>query len=70
MLTSSRLGAIDRRTPVVLNIGAIDQHGGHLPLVADAPIGRDFTERIYAELGEGPAYDCWAVSRTEVTRAP
>ncbi|QAY75667.1 creatininase family protein [Sphingosinicella sp. BN140058] len=51
-LTSPRLGAIDRRTPVLLNIGAIEQHGGHLPLVTDALIGRHFTDRIDAELGE------------------
>jgi creatinine amidohydrolase len=52
LLTSPRLGAIDRRTPVMLNIGAIEQHGGHLPLVTDALIGRHFTDRIDAALGE------------------
>lgn len=51
-LTSPKLGAIDRNTPVVLNIGAIEQHGGHLPLVTDALIGRHFTDRIDAALGE------------------
>jgi len=53
LLTSPRLAAIDRRTPVVLNIGAIEQHGGHLPLVTDALIGRHFTDRIDESLGEG-----------------
>lgn len=52
LLASPRLGAIDRNTPVVLNIGAIEQHGAHLPVATDAMIGRHFTERIDAQLGE------------------
>lgn len=51
-LTSPKLDAVDRNTPVVLNIGAIEQHGPHLPLVTDALIGRHFTDRIDAELGD------------------
>lgn len=51
-LTSPMLDALDRDTPVILNIGAIEQHGPHLPLATDALIGRHFTDRIDAEMGE------------------
>lgn len=51
-LTSPKLGAFDRATPVVLNIGAIEQHGAHLPLETDALIGRHFTDRLDAALGD------------------
>lgn len=51
-LTSPRLAAVDRSTPVVVNIAAIEQHGAHLPLATDALIGRHFTDRIDAELAE------------------
>lgn len=51
-LTSPRLGGIARNTPVVLSIGAVEQHGPHLPVETDALIGRYFTERLDAALGE------------------
>ncbi len=51
-LSSPRLDAVDRNTPVILNIAAIEQHGPHLPLDTDALIGRHFTDRIDAELGD------------------
>lgn len=52
LLTSPRLGEVDRNIPVVLNIAAIEQHGPHLPLATDALIGRHFTDRIDVELGD------------------
>lgn len=51
-LSSPRLDAVDRNTPVIFNIAAIEQHGPHLPLDTDALIGRHFTDRIDAELGD------------------
>ena len=51
-LTSPALDAFDRNTPVVLNIGAIEQHGAHLPLVTDALIGRHFTGLVDDVLGD------------------
>lgn len=50
-LTSPQLAKLDRRTPVVMNIGAIEQHGAHLPLVTDALIGRYFTDMVDERLG-------------------
>ncbi|MBL4895016.1 MAG: creatininase family protein [Emcibacter sp.] len=49
-LTSPKLDKMDRKIPVVLNIGAIEQHGAHLPVVTDALIGRYFTGRLEEEL--------------------
>ncbi|WP_417624286.1 creatininase family protein [Paremcibacter congregatus] len=51
-LTSPKLGKMDRSTPVVLNIGAIEQHGPHLPLETDALIGQYFTDRMEQDLGD------------------
>jgi creatinine amidohydrolase len=45
-LTSPALGRINRRTPVVLPLAAIEQHGPHLPLATD----RLITEHLCAEL--------------------
>ena len=44
-LRRGELDAMDRRTPVILPVGATEQHGGHLPLgtdsmILDAVIGR------------------------------
>ncbi|MBO6541381.1 MAG: creatininase family protein [Rhizobiaceae bacterium] len=38
-LTTREIEAVERSTPVVLNIAAIEQHGPHLPLDTDAAIG-------------------------------
>lgn len=45
-LTSPALAAVDRRTPIVFNIGAVEQHGPHLPLGTDAMIGEYFLDRV------------------------
>lgn len=52
-LTSPALDEFDRSTPVILNVGAIEQHGPHLPLVTDALIGRHFLELADQALGDG-----------------
>lgn len=45
-LTAAELDAVDRRVPVLLSVAAIEQHGPHLPLSADAVIGRRFLALI------------------------
>lgn len=42
MLTSPEIEAIDKQTPVILPIAAIEQHGAHLPLATDRMIGAHF----------------------------
>ena len=37
--TTREIEAVERSTPVVLNIAAVEQHGPHLPLDTDAVIG-------------------------------
>ncbi len=41
-LTSKQLAAVSRNVPVVLNLAATEQHGGHLPLSTDRLIGEFF----------------------------
>lgn len=45
-LTTRELDAVDRVTPVLLSIAAIEQHGPHLPLATDATIGQAFLARV------------------------
>lgn len=52
-LTMPRLDAVDRDTPVVFNIAAVEQHGPHLPLVTDALIGQGFLDELDQRMGEG-----------------
>lgn len=49
-LSSPELDRVDRSLPVVLNLGAIEQHGPHLPLATDAMVGAHFLDRIDAAL--------------------
>lgn len=49
-LSSPEIGALDRDIPLVLNLGAVEQHGPHLPLKTDAFIGRHFLEHIDAAM--------------------
>jgi len=50
--TTNEIAGLDRSTPVVLNIAAIEQHGPHLPLDTDAAIGAHFLTRLDETLGE------------------
>jgi len=50
-LASPEFGAIDRATPVVLPVAAIEQHGPHLPLATDRVIAEYFANQINARLG-------------------
>lgn len=45
-LTSSRFRNLDRDIPVVLNIGAVEQHGHHLPVETDSLIGKFFLDQV------------------------
>lgn len=45
-LTTRQIDAVDRNTPVFLNIAAIEQHGPHLPVATDALIGAHFLDRL------------------------
>ncbi len=45
-LSTVAIDGIDRRTPVILNISAIEQHGPHLPVNTDAVIGRFLLDRL------------------------
>ncbi|WP_068082939.1 creatininase family protein [Novosphingobium rosa] len=51
-LTTSELETIDRATPLFLSIGAVEQHGPHLPLATDSLIGAYFLEQLDRALGE------------------
>lgn len=45
-LTTIAVDAFDRKTPVILNISAIEQHGPHLPVNTDATIGHFLLDRL------------------------
>ena len=51
-LTSGQLAALDKQTPVLLNIAAIEQHGAHLPVATDRMIGEHFSSLLNKEIGD------------------
>ena len=51
-LTSIQLAALDKQTPVLLNIAAIEQHGAHLPVATDRMIGEYFSGLLNKEIGD------------------
>ena len=50
-LASPEFGELDRTTPVVLPMAAIEQHGPHLPLATDRMIAEYFAEQLNVRLG-------------------
>lgn len=48
MLRRERLDAVDRRTPIILPVGATEQHGRHLPLGTDSMILDAILRRVDA----------------------
>ncbi|MFA6945490.1 MAG: creatininase family protein [Pedobacter sp.] len=51
-LTSVQLAALDKQTPVLLNIAAIEQHGAHLPVATDRMIGEYFSGLLNKEIDD------------------
>jgi len=51
-LTSGQLAALDKQTPVLLNIAAIEQHGAHLPVATDRMIGEYFSYLLNQQIGD------------------
>lgn len=51
-LTSPEIDRLDRSTPVLLSIAAVEQHGAHLALGTDAVIGAHFLDRLEREAEE------------------
>jgi creatinine amidohydrolase len=50
-LTSARIDAVDRSVPAVLPLGAIEQHGPHLPLATDRLLAEHFCRELDRHLG-------------------
>ena len=50
-LTTTGFEGIDRSTPVVLPVAAVEQHGPHLPLATDRLIAEYFAEELNGRLG-------------------
>ena len=50
-MTSPHVAALDRRTPVVIPIGAVEQHGPHLPLFTDSMLAGEIARRAHTALG-------------------
>lgn len=63
-LTSRRLASVDRGSVCVLPLGAVEQHGPHLPLGTDAMIARALADRLDVACGDrllvtpGPPSGC------------
>lgn len=62
-LTGPEIGALDKtNAAVVLPVGAIEQHGPHLPVATDTLTGTTVLGRALARLG--PEVSCWALPPT------
>jgi creatinine amidohydrolase len=51
-LTSRDFHDLDRRTPVLLPVAAVEQHGPHLPLATDRMIVEHFAGELNSRLGQ------------------
>jgi creatinine amidohydrolase len=51
-LRSPEFANIDRATPVVLPVAAVEQHGPHLPLATDRMIAEHFAKELNSRLGK------------------
>ena len=62
-LTGPEIGALDKsNAAVVLPVGAVEQHGPHLPVMTDTLTGTTVLGRALARLG--PEVSCWALPPT------
>lgn len=51
-LSSTTIDAVDRSVPVILPLGAVEQHGPHLPLATDRLLADHFCRRLDDDLGD------------------
>jgi creatinine amidohydrolase len=51
-LTRLEIDGLDKKTPVVLPLAAIEQHGDHLPVDTDLKIGEHFCQHLDKAIGE------------------
>lgn len=51
-MTWPRVGSMDRRTPVVIPIAALEQHGPHLPVFTDSMLAGEVARRVHTALGD------------------
>jgi len=51
-LTSKEFEGIDRTTPVILPIGAVEQHGPHLNVETDVLIAEYFCDKLNTEISD------------------
>ncbi len=52
-MTWPQVAALPPQTPVVIPIAALEQHGGHLPLVTDSLLLGEVIRRAHESLGDG-----------------
>jgi creatinine amidohydrolase len=52
-MTSPAIGRVDRTVPVLVPLGATEQHGPHLPLCTDRLLGETLAAAAEAELPDG-----------------
>ena len=51
-LTSPQLAALPRETPIVFPIAALEQHGGHLPVLTDTQLVGEVVRRAELMLSQ------------------
>ena len=51
-LSSPKIGAISRSTPVVIPIAAIEQHGDHMPVWTDSLLLGEIVDRVEKSLSQ------------------
>ncbi len=52
-MTAVKLRAVDRDVPLVIPVGAIEQHGPHLPVNTDAFLAEHFARLLHRQRGDG-----------------
>jgi creatinine amidohydrolase len=51
-LTWPKVAALDKDTPVVIPVAALEQHGGHMPLFTDSLLGGEVCRRAEEQLAD------------------
>ena len=49
-LTSTQIDALDRNLVVLFPLGALEQHGHHLPLLTDAIVADAVADRVESQI--------------------